>query len=802
MIARIVPRALRIAAVAGVVVLLAACGGAQARLAGHLDRGKEYLAAGSLKKASVEFRNALQVDPKNVEAQLMQGRVAEQLGDLRVAVRSYQAAIELDPNGAAGPAALGRLYVFAGAPDKALELILPALAKHTGDAELLTVRGAARAQQKDLAGALEDAQAAARTAPACENAVALLASLYRQSGRVPLAIESVEHAVQVNPASVDMRQILASLYAESERPKDAEAQLRAIVDLRPDDLAHRARLALYYTRLKRPDDAQRVLEAATRALPDSNDAKLQLVDFLATQRSREQGEKQLREFIAADTGNLDLQLGLGSLLQREKAEPDALAVYRQILGRDVASPQALIARNRIAAIQVAAGNLLAAQAAIDETLKQNPRDNDALTMRAGLALERHDAASAIADLRAVLREQPESIAVRRTLARAHIENKEPALAEDVLREARQIAPRDLPLRVDLAQLLSQTNRAGQAVTLLEEAVHEAPADVPAREMLVRAYLAARDLSAARAAADDLKTLRPNGASGYFLAGLVAQADQRPDAARAEFAQALQPAPQALDVLAVYARLQVDSGKTDDAVARLRAFIATTPRNAIAHNLLGELLLAQQRYAPAAAEFTAAIDNGGTSAVPHRNLALARIAASDIPGGIAAYEAGVRATHYAPELVQDLAALYERQGKPDSAIALYDQLHLRDPAQEFAANNLAMLLVTYRTDKGSLGRAKQLTAAFANSDSGALLDTSGWVRFKLGETEDALQLLERAASRAPDSRVIRYHLAMAQLSAGQQDKARGNLEAVLKDAAAFTGFEEARIALDILRRRPS
>jgi len=112
----------------------------------------------------------------------------------------------------------------------------------------------------------------------------------------------------------------------------------------------------------------------------------------------------------------------------------------------------------------------------------------------------------------------------------------------------------------------------------------------------------------------------------------------------------------------------------------------------------------------------------------------------------------------------------------------------------------MLLVTYRTDKPSLVRARELTAAFEKSDSGALLDTRGWVRFKLGETRDAMGLLERALERAPDSRVIRFHLAMAQLQAGLSDQARTNLETVLKDDAGFSGRAEARAALENLKRR--
>jgi hypothetical protein len=44
--------------------------------------------------------------------------------------------------------------------------------------------------------------------------------------------------------------------------------------------------------------------------------------------------------------------------------------------------------------------------------------------------------------------------------------------------------------------------------------------------------------------------------------------------------------------------------------------------------------------------------------------------------------------------------------------------------------------------------------------------------------------------------------MAQIEAGQHDKARGNLETVLKGDASFSGRDDARAALDNLKRRSS
>jgi Tfp pilus assembly protein PilF len=62
------------------------------------------------------------------------------------------------------------------------------------------------------------------------------------------------------------------------------------------------------------------------------------------------------------------------------------------------------------------------------------------------------------------------------------------------------------------------------------------------------------------------------------------------------------------------------------------------------------------------------------------------------------------------------------------------------------------------------------------------------------------VLERAAERAPDSKVIRYHLGMAELQLGQPERARSNLESALAGSGSFSGSEEARTALASLKAR--
>jgi tetratricopeptide (TPR) repeat protein len=776
------------------LVVLAGCGGAKARFESHLQRGKQYLESGVLDKASVEFRNALQIEPRDSRARYWNGVTAERRGNVREAVGSYQGAIEMNPDYTTARAALARLYVYVGAASRALPVVEAGLAKHPGDPELLTARSAARLQLKDMEGALADAEQAVKAAPDDANTVALLAAIYQRQGDVNRAVELVSAAVQRQPGAIDLRQVLARLYLATKQDARSEEQLKEIIVLAPKSLAHRYQLAAFYQQTGNLDAAQQVLEEAVKTLPDSNEAKLALVDFIANQRSREQGEKVLRSYVAQEPDNNELRLGLGTLLQRAGAKQEAVTAYNEIIKRDPKSAASLIARDRIAAIEIADGHPEAAQPLIAAVLEQSPRDVDALLMRGNLALEADNPAAAIADLRAVLREQPNLLEVQRTLARAYIANGERPLAEETLRAAMQSAPANLPVRLDLAQLLQQTGRADAAVTLLEETVRQAPRAVGAREALTRAYLAKGDLAAARAAAEDLKTLAPDSASGPFYAGLVAQRQNRIEDARREFERALALKPEAMDVMAEITKLDLTHGQGASAVARLDALVQSNPKNVLAQNLLGETLTATRAYPQAILQFNRTIELSPKWPLPYRNLAVVHLDMRDNAGAEAAYQQGLKANPYDPALTAGLAELYEQQGRIDQAIALYEALHSHDARLDIASNNLAMLLITYRTDRQSLDRARELTAPFATSDSGALLDTHGWVRLKLGDVSDALTALERAAERAPHSPLIHYHLAIAELKAGERDKARSNLETALAGSAHFAGSEDARATL--------
>lgn len=796
-------RSMRLTWLAGVCLIamgqLCACGDAESRKTSYIAHGKAYFAAGSYDKARVEFSNAAQIDPKDAEARFLQGQVAEKLGDVRGAVGQYQAAISADPNHAGARAALGRLYLYGGLADKAVELVQPGLAVDPKNPQLLTVRGAARARLGDARSALEDAQLAVQLAPGDEYAIALLASLYKQHSEVDKAVAVVQSGLQLQPNDVDLRSILADLDLAQQQPTAAEAQLRRIVDLEPKVPSHRYRLARFYLQQKNVDAAEKTLRDAVGNLPENVDAKLQLAGLLAAQRSPDQAADEVNRFLAAEPNNDKLKLVLGEFLAQNNHAAGAERAFRAVISHSGTGADGLAARDRLASLLIGRNDVAGASALIAEVLKQNARDNDALILRGNISLEQGQIQPAINDLRAVLRDQPNSVGVMRTLAQAYQQNKEPDLAEETLRAAVQISPRDFQSRLQLAQVLLEASKLDQAEPVLEQLAKDDPSSIPAEQALFRVQVAQKRYTDARATAENIERVSPKQGLGYYLAGVADEADQRVDAAARDYEQSLQRQPDAGEPLAALVRLDLRLKRAPAAMALIDGVIARSPDNAVARNIKAELLLAQGQTDAAIAAYQATVQAAPSWLQGYRGLARAQFVAKRNDDALRSLQLGIEKAQNPTALIGDLSELYQRLGRAGDAIALYEGVLAKTPNSFFAANNLAMLLVTYRQDAASLARAQKLADQIGSSSEVSLIDTRGWVKFKSGDFHSAESLLQQAVDKAPAAAEFRYHLGMAQLRGGEPQAAQQNLETALRSDQPFAGMDEAKAALAQLKK---
>ncbi len=142
-------------------------------------------------------------------------------------------------------------------------------------------------------------------------------------------------------------------------------------------------------------------------------------------------------------------------------------------------------------------------------------------------------------------------------------------------------------------------------------------------------------------------------------------------------------------------------------------------------------------------------------------------------GIKALEdflANIPADSETTRLLFTLGTLYDKTGDWEKSVELMQGVLEIDPEHPHALNYLGY---TY-ADKGiKLDAAEVMVkkAVELMPGNGYIIDSLGWVYFKQGRTEEAIEALEKAVVLAPEDEVIWEHLGDAKLKLGDKDGAK-------------------------------
>ena len=119
-----------------------------------------------------------------------------------------------------------------------------------------------------------------------------------------------------------------------------------------------------------------------------------------------------------------------------------------------------------------------------------------------------------------------------------------------------------------------------------------------------------------------------------------------------------------------------------------------------------------------------------------------------------------------------------------------------------ANNLASLLSTYRQDEASLERAARIARRLKGTEFPPYQDTYGWIRFRLGDYDTALDYLRSAARALPDDPLVQYHLGRTYAALDRSEDAIRHLRRAvdLAGGSPHPAFETARAVLQELQNR--
>jgi putative PEP-CTERM system TPR-repeat lipoprotein len=276
----------------------------------------------------------------------------------------------------------------------------------------------------------------------------------------------------------------------------------------------------------------------------------------------------------------------------------------------------------------------------------------------------------------------------------------------------------------------------------------------------------------------LATLLPQSPEPWYLAAMAQGAAKDMKVVAESLDKALAIQSNYLPALVAKVQLQQQSQQFERALEGIRSIQALYPDQMTGYMLEGDLRLRQKEFAPAVTAYQSAYAKTPNSQTAMR-LANAQWQAGEREPALATLQQWLTSEpkdHQAR--LQYAMYLQEANRKPD-AIAEYEKLSEQLPDNGVILNNLAW----FYYEAGDARALRYAERAHDKApDNPEIADTLGWILVQRDEALRGLELLQKAAVRAPQQPSIRYHLAAAYAKLGRKDAAREEL-------AKLTGVSE-------------
>jgi tetratricopeptide (TPR) repeat protein len=432
-------------------------------------------------------------------------------------------------------------------------------------------------------------------------------------------------------------------------------------------------------------------------------------------------------------------------------------------------PASLDARQILAAMYIRQGDAAAALEHLKYVLSQdNSGDGSRFRVIANLLGREEDRRTALAVMEQLVAARPDdadALVAYALLAMRAEDISKARVAMDRLVERVDINPN---LALAYMAVLQKQNAGADGVTFLEKALKRTPDEFGLRLLYAR-----------------------------MLADL-----QRYEQARLQFGMLQEQAPDNTDVIYALGLLNLQAGKVDEAERNFRALNRFDDRADEAAFYLGQIEESRQRAAAALVHYRAVKE--GSNVFPARlrvvsilalqgkvDEALAELAATPADTDeqrrqLLVLQAEVLAQHkrYAEAMaiydralngVFDSALLYnramlaEQMGRLDILEADLRAVIEREPDNAQALNALGYTLAD-RTDRYAEAHALIQRALAASPNDFFILDSMGWVLYRLGRLEESVTYLEKARALRNDPEVA-AHLGEVLWVLGRKDDAR-------------------------------
>ena len=773
------PRAALVFLLALLVALAAGCSNPEKSKAEHVARGEALLKEQRWQEAVLEFRNALQIDNNLAAAHWGLARAYEQLGRAGELIEELQVAAKLDPSNAEARVKLANAYLLAYGKNKNQELL-----------------AAADQYAKEIL---------AHDARNPDGHILLANVTFLKGGpdAVKQAEQKIKEAVALDPRRVESHIGLAKFYLLTNRPQEAEATYRAAISLNDRSSVAHYEFARFLVQTGRSEQAEAEFRRAVEVDPENRDVHWMLASYYLVNKQYEKAEAAYKNWAQLDWDKPEGKSRLADYYATVGRYDDAAKLYEEVVK---AAPDYSRGRYRLGEISLQRGDAAGAEAQVNELLKTNQRDMNALFLRARLHLGADRWKKAGEDLKAVLEQDPRNRLGLYFMSEALYRDGQLEQARAKAGELERFHPDFLPARLLQVQIGLDSGDYDSARRLAEDLLKRlqetAPggeqtpqllADVRTNAHILRgkAGLALRQHGPARADFEAARAAAPNSVLPYVNLADVAFAEGKREEAWQHLERALSIDRNHFQALNGLIRLGAETRRLEEVRGRLEQAAAGQPRNAPLLYLLGQSYRYGNDQQPpdvqrAEAAMRRAVEADPDYVAAYSALGEIYFSSNQADRAIAEYQKVAERRPDSVDAIVKIGLIESGRQNLDAAEQYYRRVLSIKPGEPVASNNLAMLYADHGRGNGdeAVRLAQDVARRFPNEPGFA--DTLGWVYHRKGLHGAAVEQLQRAVAGAAkaggDNSLYRWHLGAALAAKGDKPAARRELQKCLALAA--------------------
>ncbi|MDP2391423.1 MAG: tetratricopeptide repeat protein, partial [Acidobacteriota bacterium] len=244
----------------------------------HLDRGNQQFEKQKYPEAIIEYRRAVQADPRLGDARLQLAQAYATTGDGPNALREFARAAELLPDDTAAQVKAGNFMLLASRFDDAQGLANRMLQHNPSNVDAQILLANSLAGLRDIDGAVAAFEKAVALEPNRAATYSELGSVQLGGGNKDAAEAAFRKAIELDPESANAHLALANFFWATGNMPESEKGMRRALQIEPDNLVGNRAMAMYHMLTNTPAAAEPHLKVVARVSPNI-DAKYFLAEY-------------------------------------------------------------------------------------------------------------------------------------------------------------------------------------------------------------------------------------------------------------------------------------------------------------------------------------------------------------------------------------------------------------------------------------------------------------------------------------------------------------------------------------------